>query len=309
MIHLGIDVAKDELVVFDGERLLRIPNRAKDIHELLAAFGRPGTLAAESTGGYEREALRLAHEAGWKAYALQPSWVKAHARARGTRAKTDAVDARLVRGFLLDREADLRPWSPPEERIATLQGLFRQRQRLADDVARMRTRYRALGMDEALLKSMLAGVLEAKGLLDGRMSRLLREDAVAVRLLSVPGVGPQTAAAVLCALGRGAFLSAEGFVAFAGLDPCARESGRSKGQRRISKRGDQALRRALFMAAMNGSRLPAWNERYRAMKQRGMPPTKALVALARKIATVLFAVATKERPFDPEMVRLKKDGA
>ena len=59
------------------------------------------------------------------------------------------------------------------------------------------------------------------------------------------------------------------------------------------------------MAAMNGSKLPAWKPRIQAMKERGMAPTKAIVALARKIATVLFHIANNNVQFDPTKVQLK----
>lgn len=305
MIHLGIDVAKDELVVHDGERTLCFPNDLKGIRALLGAYPEPGVLALEATGGYERETLALAHAAGWRAFLLQPAWVKAHARASGGRAKTDAVDAKGVRGYLLAREASLRPWAPLPERAARLQAALRQRQRLGDDLARLRTRYRALGMDESLLRAALAGLEAAKKALDRELAALLKEDPRAKALLAVPGVGPQAAAAVLVALGRGEFPTAEGFVAYAGLDPVAKDSGKSQGARRISKRGDESLRRALFMAAMCASRLDAWKARYQAHKDRGMPPTKAVVALARKIAVVLHALAHSGAEFDPAKVALK----
>jgi len=305
MIHLGIDASKAELVGMDQEQLYKVPNHTKKIQAFLASFKEPGRLAVESTGGFEKELVRLAHEAGWTVYVLQPAWVKAFARMQGSRAKTDAVDAKLIRDFLAARKDSLRPWMPSEQRIQRLQSLLRQRQRLADDIARMRTRYRALGMDKALFKTLLAGPLATRKVLDAQLMQILKEDPVAKRLLVIPGVGPQTAAAVICALGKGTFLKAESFVAFAGLDPSAHESGQSKGQRRISKKGDQSLRRALFMAAMNGSRLPTWKPRVQAMKERGMPPTKAIVALARKIATILFHIANHEVTFDPKQVQLK----
>lgn len=305
MIHLGIDVAKDEIVVHDGERVFAVRNRAKEIRALLEAYPEPGSLALEATGGYERETLALAHAAGWRAFLLQPAWVKAHARASGGRAKTDAVDAKAIRGYLLAREGSLRPWAPLPEGTARLQAALRQRQRLGDDVARLRTRYRALGLDEALLKVALAGLEAAKKALDKELAALLKEEPRAKALLAVPGVGPQTTAAVLVALGKGEFPRGESLVAFAGLDPMARDSGKSQGARRISKRGDETLRRALFMAAMAASRLDAWKARYQAHKDKGMPPTKALVALARKIAVVLHALAHSGAEFDPRKVALK----
>ena len=124
MIHLGIDASKSELVGMGEERLFKLPNQPKKIQAFLASFKSPGLLAVESTGGYEKELAKAAHEAGWTVFVLQPSWVKAFARMQGSRAKTDAVDARLIRDFLIARKDKLRPWTPPEERIEKLQSIF-----------------------------------------------------------------------------------------------------------------------------------------------------------------------------------------
>jgi transposase len=306
MVHLGIDVAKDEIVVWDGESVRTVPNRLESLSEWLSSHPEPGTLTVESTGGYEGALALLAFEAGWRVHVLQPAWVKAHARVLGGRSKSDAVDARVIRSYLRANEEALRPWRPREEGVEALRALLRQRQSLGEGIAKLRASLEGLGMAKARLDEALQGLLRVRERLDSEMRALLAQDPKARLLLAVPGVGVQTAAAVLVAFRGGEFPCAESFVAFAGLDPVARDSGKSSGQRRISKRGDRSLRRALFMAAFGATRLPCWKPRYEALRQRGMPPTKAQVALARKIAVVLYAVYHQDLEFDPERVQVKE---
>jgi transposase len=305
MIHLGIDVAKAEVVVWDGETIRAVRNEESALRAFLAGFAQEGTLAMESTGGFEGELARLAYEAGWRVYVLQPSWVKAHARVLGGRSKTDAIDARVIRSYLLAYQEELRPWKPKEESMAALRALLRQRQALAENIVKLRASLKALCMTKHRLDEALEGLLKVRNQIDRDLKALLAKEPKAKRLLAVPGVGIQTAAAVLTTLQGGEFLRAEAFVAFAGLDPVAKDSGKSSGQRRISKRGDRSLRRALFMAAFAATRLDCWKERYQAMKERGMPPTKAQVALARKIATILFHIHQNDLEFDPDKVQIK----
>lgn len=307
MIHLGIDVAKAEVVVWDGGAIRAVKNEENALRAFLAEFAQPGVLAMESTGGYEAELARLAYEAGWRVYVLQPSWVKAHARVLGGRSKTDAIDARIIRSYLLAYQESLRPWKPKEESMATLRALLRQRQALAENIVKLRGSLQALCMTKLRLDEALKGLLKVRKELDRELTALLAQLPQAQRLLAVPGVGIQTAAAVLVTLESGEFSRPEAFVAFAGLDPVARDSGKSSGQRRISKRGDRSLRKALFMSAFAATRLACWKERYQALKDKGMPPTKAQVALARKIATILFHIHQKQVEFDPKEVQVKNN--
>ena len=82
------------------------------------------------------------------------------------------------------------------------------------------------------------------------------------RLRRIPSVGPVVGSGVLNSLQRLPFASADAYVAFCGLDPRPDDSGRKRGQRRLSKRGPSELRRLLYNAAMSASRTKAWRPLY-----------------------------------------------
>ena len=72
-----------------------------------------------------------------------------------------------------------------------------------------------------------------------------------------------------------------------GLAPFAKDSGGKTGQRRI-RAGRAAPRTALYLAAMNGARFnPVLNAMYTRLVEAGKPPKVALIALARKLLTIL----------------------
>jgi len=67
---------------------LSILAKAQNVHVVL-----------EASGGYEQPAVRVLHAAGVALSVLQPSRVRAFARAKGLRAKTDPIDAAVLRAF------------------------------------------------------------------------------------------------------------------------------------------------------------------------------------------------------------------
>ncbi|MGE5843232.1 MAG: transposase, partial [Deltaproteobacteria bacterium] len=78
----------------------------------------------------------------------------------------------------------------------------------------------------------------------------------------------------------------------AGLDLFEISSGKHRGRRRISKRGRPLLRKLLYFAAINVVKISGiLHEPYQHMLIRGMPKVKALVAIARKLLRIVFALA------------------
>ncbi len=98
---------------------------------------------------------------------------------------------------------------------------------------------------------------------------------------------------------------AEKLVAFAGIDPVIKESGKQRSQKSISKRGDSSLRSAIYqstLAAIRGN--PVISEFYRRKVDGGMPKKKALVAASRKQCHIIWSVWHNNKPFEvPEKFR------
>ena len=112
----------------------------------------------------------------------------------------------------------------------------------------------------------------------------MQQDEAAAGLESVPEFGPKTVAVLRAELGDVArFGGSDQAVAYAGLDVTVRQSGKWRGQRKVSKRGSGAVRRALYMAAVHSltQEDSAFRAYYQHLVERGLPKMSAVMAKAR----------------------------
>jgi hypothetical protein len=130
------------------------------------------------------------------------------------------------------------------------------------------------------------------------------------RLMTVTGVNVICAATFMAAIGHAnRFLTARKLVAYLGLDPKVRQSGDAPARSgRISKRGSASARWALVEAAWSVARQPgplhAFYERTRGRRGHG----KAIVATARKLATLFWCMLTRAQDYahqQPSLTRKK----
>jgi transposase len=118
----------------------------------------------------------------------------------------------------------------------------------------------------------------------------------------IPGLGATTSAVLLACLGDiQRFDNANQVAAFTGLSPAERQSGKYKGQTRLSKTGDAFLRKALYLPAVVAGRhnpvVRAFCERLKAKDKAG----KVIVGAAmRKLLTLAYGVLKSGQPFDPK---------
>jgi transposase len=115
----------------------------------------------------------------------------------------------------------------------------------------------------------------------------------------VPGLGPTTSLALVATFHRHNFRNADAFVAFIGMDVRVRDSGKFRGRRKLTKKGDPEIRRLLYNAAMSGCKDSHWKPYYQSLRDRGFSGTAALMILARKMVRVCYALLEKQVSFDP----------
>lgn len=301
--HIGVDIAKQTLAICAPEFEMEIPNTRAAIAKWLKTLKGSCRIAMESTGIYGLLLARLAHEAGHEVFVVPPKWILDHARSAGARAKTDRVDARTIQRYIASPPRTLRPWKPMDPDLAALVELRRERRALAHDIARIRMRSAGraeLPEIQALIKQMEA----CRESLDHRIKDALERRELWPIIRSIPGFGLQGAAEVLPVMEHREFRSTDEACAFCGLDPAPRESGAFKGTRRISKKGDPALRTAFYMAAVAASNSRVFKPHYLKLKER-MKPKQALVALARKLVKILHALCRRKEKFDPQKLAFK----
>jgi transposase len=141
--------------------------------------------------------------------------------------------------------------------------------------------------------------------LEAALGQLLNDDTGAGGLRSVPEFGTKTQAVLRAELGDVTrFARSDQVVAYAGLDITVRQSGKWRGQRKLSKRGSGLLRRTLYLAAMASLRRKhsAFKEYYAGLVARGLSGQKALVAVMRKMLLVAYRLLKSGGVYDPAKV-------
>jgi len=137
------------------------------------------------------------------------------------------------------------------------------------------------------------------------LDRVLGGDEGASRLSSVPEFGRQTIAVLRAELGDVTrFSRIDQAVAYVGLDLEVRQSGKWKGQVKLSKRGSGRVRRVLSMAALRSLTLPdsPFAAYYHRLVARGLKGRKALMAVMRKMLLVACHLLRSNESYDPAKV-------
>jgi transposase len=308
----GVDIGKAEITVCrDGHEAVQAKaNQMRALSCWLRELPAGALLVMEATNTYHELLATLAAAQGLQVVVLDPRRSWHYARAIGQRGKADRPDARLLARYGAHEWRKLRPWQPPTEGNARLAKLLARRAKL------MRAKV-ALGQSLSTVAELRALCAQTQRALQRMIERLdllivkaaqEAEFAPLHRLLqSIVGVGPLVAAQLTQALTRMPWERCESFIAHTGLDPRPQDSGKHRGRRRITKHGPPMLRHLLYLAAMSASKTTLWKPVYKALRDRGLESTEALVVLARRIARIAFAMSRSGQPFDPQF--LKQAGA
>jgi transposase len=213
--------------------------------------------------------------------------VRYFAKAKGQRAKTDPIDARIIAEFttLL---VDTPPVAPDRAR-EELAGLVRTRRVLVDKRADLVKAVSAApevarSAVQSAIETLAQAIAELDETIDHHVQASPATRQTVKRLLTAPGIGPVVAvslAALAPELGR---LSGGQIAALAGVAPFPDDSGERSGLRHIAG-GRADLRRVLYMAAMVAATrgkgvLAAF---YQRLIKAGKPPKVALTACMRKL--------------------------
>lgn len=322
---IGLDLAKNVFQVHAvdaaGDVVVRKTLRRA---QLLPFFAKaePCLVGIEACGTshhWARELTALGHEVRL----MPPAYVK--------RGKNDAVDAEAI------CEAVTRPTMryvavKSREQQAALT-LHRSRSLLVGQRTQLINMIRSLlaefgivipeGRDRALImarqivdsertpevpddSAMIVGMLSQQALdiharlhaIELRLAALQRSDEVALRLSTIPGIGPVGATALAASVSDPhQFRSGRQFAAWLGLTPLQKSSGGKERLGRISKMGDKYLRRLLVIGATSLVRRAKYkpdtaDPRLVALLAR-KPVRVATVAMANKMARIAWALMTR----------------
>jgi transposase len=157
----------------------------------------------------------------------------------------------------------------------------------------------------SILCDQLSHTLVNLSEVENELAKWLDGDSGAQALASVEEFGAKTVAVIRAELGDvQRFSGRDAVVAYAGMDLTVRQSGKWKGQLKLSKRGSGALRRILYMAALGCLRRKgsAFRAYYEAMVGRGVKKRSALMAVMRKMVAVAYSLLKSGGTYDPTKV-------
>ncbi len=118
-------------------------------------------------------------------------------------------------------------------------------------------------------------------------------------IFTIPGIGKTLGCIILARVGDvKRFSDKKRFVAYCGLDPLVESSGKSVVSRGISRRGDAVLRRAFYLAALTAIKVNPIIKRFYEEHKGRLRGRKLIVACARKLAVITWAVLYYNNPFD-----------
>ncbi len=298
-ITLGIDVGKDELVIADwgSGHVCTLANEPDHIRAWLASLAGPVRMALEPTSHYHVSMADLAEAAGHTVYLVNPRQVAHYREAVAIRHKSDPVDAELLARYLAHEGDSLKPYQPRSPAAREIWALLHRRAAVTQMRKQAKQSFRDVDLSIRGLITAMDVVLKR---IDRRLNCLIEElgwVADYERCRSIPGIGHLNAIALVTVFHRAAFSGIDAFVAYLGMDVRIRESGRSKGKRKLTKKGPAEVRRLLYCAT-KAARLYEPFDQYRQRQlDKGLPKIAANCILGRKLARIAFALMNKEEMF------------
>lgn len=294
---IGVDVGKRwlDLAREGAAQVERHANEAAAITALVESLdARRDVVVFERTGGYER-ALEAALAAAGVVWAVVHSQrVKAFRQAQGIKAKTDQIDARLLRAFGRDRlAAGALRFGRVED--VTLDALMARRRQLMAALHGERCR-----LETAALPAVRASIARTIEHLEAEVVAIAAElvaheesdaelRAKEAVLCTRIGVGQATARALLAELPELGRLDGKQITALGGLAPRVYQSGSTRKQRGLAP-GRPAVKVILFNPARTAIRRdPEIAAFFRRLRLKGKPGKLALVAVMRKLLVRLNA--------------------
>lgn len=303
---IGIDVGKEKLDVnLVGQKKVKEWGNEQAGREKLSqwiAKQEPKLVVLEASGGYEAAIVSELVELGVAVAVVNPTRVRAFAKAEGLLAKTDKIDARMIARF----GALMKPKGQARRDLAQLelnQWVSRRRQVveiMVSEKNRVQTAAEGIKADIKRHIEWLQGEIES---LEELISQAIANNPIwretARRLATTPGVGALTASTLVADLPELGQLNRQKIAALAGLAPFNRDSGKRRGKRHIFG-GRASIRGVLYMATLSAIRHnPIIKAFYERLLDKGKLKKVALTACMRKLLVILNTMVKSQQDWAP----------
>jgi transposase len=300
--YVGIDIGKLDLhLSYQGE-VAKIQNTKKALAKWLTsnATAKSAIWVYEPTGGYEYCLREFLLDDAIAQNCIHANHIRYYAKARGILAKTDKVDAKVIKRYAEDFRVES---NESIKKNNKLQALMLRR----EQVIQMR-RQEKNRLENTYDKSIQQLINRHIGLLEKQVAKLdllidekINEDTALAnqRKLyeSVPGIGKQASAQLVVNLPELLTHEAKVISALVGVAPISRDSGKFQGKRSTCG-GRSKVRSVLYMSILSAMRYnPVIKQFYQRLRAVGKPGKVAIVACMRKLLMILKSIAVRQTPW------------
>ncbi len=269
--------------------------------------------AMEATGVYfEKLAYFLSSEKK-KVAVLLPNKVVHFAKTLNVKSKNDAIDAKVIAQFAVERKLDA--WSPPSENLRYIKQLLREREELLKEKIQinnqLHSKKAAFQFNSSSMKraeKRIRFIEKQLGEIMQEIDELLKVDSElnekVKKITSIKGVGQLTILIILAETNGFALIkNRKQLVSYCGYDVVERQSGTSlNARKRISKKGNKFIRKALHYPALSAirhdERLGAF---YNRINERNKSKMIGVVAVQRKLLLLIYALWKSGEVYNPNL--------
>lgn len=270
----------------------------------------------EATGIYHENLAHYLYGKQRHVHIVLPNKAKKFAESLDNKSKTDKLDAKAL--GQLGAERDLIDWCPAKPIFKQLKALTRERASLITIRTQFKNSLHALkhshephantvSRTESMIKELNANVKS----IEKEIESLVKSDESLKNqiayLTSIPGVRILTATIVAAETdGFSLIGNVRQLCSYAGLDVKIVESGKWKGQSKISKKGNSHIRAALYMPSMSTARYcKQHNVFYNRIVERKKESMIGVSAVSRKLLILMYTLWKNETMYQ-EDYQLKK---
>lgn len=324
---IGVDVSKltldVSLVLADGLHRhslgsIAIANTQEGMKELRCwlkqrgvVFNETAKVVLENTGMYHRLLVNQVKKWGLRYCVDNAARIKWSLGI--TRGKDDKVDSQRIAMYAAKNLQELQWDNASGEKLMQLKDLLTTRDTLLQQIQQLRVplnerkqylEEKQIREMEKLLAPAIAGLKESLKKLDTAIQKTIESDTKLLRLyklaLSVPCIGPQTAAALLC--DTRAFTGYENagqLSSYCGVAPFGYRSGTSlRGKNKVHPMANKNLKRLLHMCVLSGIRkYPEFRDYYERKIAEGKHAMSVINALRNKLVIRVAAVVKRGGPY------------
>ena len=281
------------------------------MNQFVIGPGIPLVFVMEATGVYYEHLAHFLFLHKRSVAVVLPNKIKNYTKSLQSKSKPDSLDAAAITRFGLERQLTL--WSPPSNTFKALHNLSREYHALKSTVTTIKNQRHALSASfdpqhrSLMRKSQLLKFLARQcDQIKEELHQLVDADPLLAQrvatISTVKGIGFITIVSVLAETRCFEHVTSQKQLAsYAGLDVVFNDSGIRKGKTSISRKGNSFLRKAVFMPALTASRYnPRFKELYQRLIAKGKNKKLALVAIARKLLLLIYALWKNGTAYCPD---------